>query len=265
MMKNSQSHSISTGSSGGALLDENYSVIGITSAYWIGTGDNGTQNLNLAIPIALIDELDRESTETLADVYASNNVFSDAFIVFSDSYFVLPTDGERVVSIYESTGDPSVTFTYEIEDESVISAEWGEWIDSNSCEISIRAEGEGSTCIWIYLIDSSGETITSDFICVDVTDKIEDVELTSDTESLTLKAGETECITFHEGSGQGGYYLWYSLNTGNIECEWGEWDENYNIPLYVTGVAQGIDTITVSLFDGDDNFIKSIQVPVMIE
>ena len=255
---------ISTGSSGGALLDEHYSVIGITSAYWIGTGDNGTQNLNLAIPIALINELDRETTETLGEVYATNNVFSDAYITISDSYFVLPTDGSRVVEIYESTGDPELTFTYEIEDVSVIGADWGDWLDSNSCELNIYARGEGSTRIWVYLIDDEENVITCDYIWVDVTDEIKDVELSCDTESLTLRAGQTVPVKFCEGSDEGGYYLRYSLNTGNVDCAWGDWEGDY-ITLYVTGSAQGMDTITVSLFDGDDNFIKSIQVPVMIE
>ncbi|MCQ2566399.1 MAG: trypsin-like peptidase domain-containing protein [Clostridia bacterium] len=256
---------ISCGSSGGALLDENYCVIGITSAYWIGTGDNGTQNLNLAIPISLIDELDRESTQTLGEVYASTNVFSDAYVMASDSYFLLPTDGSRLITVFESTGDPDVTFRYEIEDESVLAAEWGDWLDDNTCEMTIHAMGEGSTCIWLYLVDADGEVICADYVWVDVTDELEDVELSSDMENLTVKVGETVEVSFHEGSAEGGYYLWYSLTNGNVECEWGEWDNDYNIPLYVTGSLQGYDLITVSLFDRYDTFISSIQVPVMGE
>jgi len=51
---------ISSGSSGGALLDAAGRVIGITSA-----AVNGGQSLNLAMPIGVIDEL---STETLYDL-----------------------------------------------------------------------------------------------------------------------------------------------------------------------------------------------------
>ena len=256
---------ISCGSSGGALLDSNYSVIGITSAYWIGTGDNGTQNLNLAIPINLIEELERNETETLSEVYATNNVFSDAYIYVSSYYVIIPPDGNTVLEVYESTGDPDVTLRYEVDDENLVECEWGEWIDDNTCELNVRALAEGSTIIRFYLLDSNEDIICTDYIYVDVTDKYEDVELVSDPQMLTLKNGSTETLTFTEGMENGGEYLVYSFNSANIECEWGEWIDDSKIELFVTGINPGTDVITISLFDDNDNFVKSIQVPVQVE
>ena len=256
---------ISCGSSGGALLDETYSVIGITSAYWIGTGDNGTQNLNLAIPISLIDELDREDMETLGEVYASNNVFSDAYLYVSDYYVILPPDGSALLTVYESTGDPDVTLRYEIDDSDIADAEWGDWIDDNTSEITITALSEGSTTVWFYLLDADKNVICTDYMYLDVTSEYEDVELSCEPQMLTVKVGETAAVRFHEGLGLGGEYLWYSVAGGNVECEWGDWmDDNY-IELYITGATPGTDTVTVSLFDENDNFYKSIQVQILVE
>lgn len=59
--------SISHGSSGGALIDTQGNLIGITSAYI-----DGGQNLNLAIPVKDFAKLERASVQTFEEVLQSN-------------------------------------------------------------------------------------------------------------------------------------------------------------------------------------------------
>ena len=65
---------ISSGSSGGALLDSVGRVIGVTSATAVGA-----QNINLAMPINLIDDLSRDSHVPLTSILIKTDYYADHY------------------------------------------------------------------------------------------------------------------------------------------------------------------------------------------
>jgi len=65
---------ISTGSSGGALLDSSGRVVGVTSATMLDS-----QNINLAVPINFFAELDRESHVPLREIILSAVYYDDFY------------------------------------------------------------------------------------------------------------------------------------------------------------------------------------------
>lgn len=72
--------SISSGSSGGALIDSKGNVIGVTSAYY-----SGGQNLNLAVPINLLSSLSKTKTPvSLATLFAKTFTYYASFPTVPD-------------------------------------------------------------------------------------------------------------------------------------------------------------------------------------
>ena len=65
---------ISSGSSGGALLDSSARVIGVTSATAVGA-----QNINLAMPINLINDMNRDSYVPLSSIMTVTEYYSGYF------------------------------------------------------------------------------------------------------------------------------------------------------------------------------------------
>lgn len=101
--------SISHGSSGGALVDSNGKVIGVTSVYY-----SGGQNLNLAVPINLLKDLSStETLRTLPELFTRNITYYGIYptipdfgafsgisvddqrysLEYSAQYYVYPTTG----------------------------------------------------------------------------------------------------------------------------------------------------------------------------
>ena len=115
---------ISSGSSGGALLDGAGRVIGVTTA----TAE-GAQNLNLAVPISVLKDFKRESLVTLQSIlpntkyYANNYPVPDfgiyagaaAYTVLSDTYNYRVSDlPKRVDDILRGYGDLLEDNTFQV-------------------------------------------------------------------------------------------------------------------------------------------------------
>ena len=96
---------ISSGSSGGALLDSAGRVIGVTSATAVGA-----QNINLAMPINLIDELSRERHVPLTSILIKTAYYKD--------FFPAPDFGEFFgVSVFDSSSSRGGTsYSYRLRD-----------------------------------------------------------------------------------------------------------------------------------------------------
>jgi hypothetical protein len=91
---------ISSGSSGGALLDKTGKVIGVTTA----TAVNG-QNINLALPINQINEFDKTSLVTLQSILPD--------IEYYDGHYPMPDFGafaNAPVYSTETVGDTTVYY-----------------------------------------------------------------------------------------------------------------------------------------------------------
>ncbi len=91
--------SISSGSSGGALLDKTGKVIGVTTA----TAVNG-QNINLALPINQINEFDKTDIDTLQSILPD--------IEYYDGHYPLPDFGAYTKTPVYHTDDTDGTMVY---------------------------------------------------------------------------------------------------------------------------------------------------------
>jgi len=96
---------ISSGSSGGALLDAYGRVVGVTSATAVGA-----QNINLAMPINLIDKLSREEYAPLASILIET--------AYYQGYYPAPDFGEffGVMLFNTGTSRGGTTYSYRLAD-----------------------------------------------------------------------------------------------------------------------------------------------------
>jgi S1-C subfamily serine protease len=99
---------ISSGSSGGALLDKTGKVIGVTAA----TATNA-QNINLALPINQIKDFKQDNLVTLQSILPDTKYY--------DSYFPMPDFGAYAKApIYKTTTDNSAqSYYYKVSDLSL--------------------------------------------------------------------------------------------------------------------------------------------------
>jgi len=147
------SAAISSGSSGGALLNKYGEVIGITSASY-----TDGQNLNLALPIGIISGYSKQSTAALSSLAAASS--SSSASISASQYSVELTKGdETTVTIYYD-GPQDGYFYYTVEDKNVISCAWGDWADDYlSIPLTVSGLSEGSSCILIEIYAADSKTL----------------------------------------------------------------------------------------------------------
>lgn len=154
---------ISHGSSGGALFDKNGNVIGITCG-----GISEGQNLNLAIPITNINKLSKTNITKLSKITTpkkEDNVFFQA----SKSNITLKVGESSNILVSYANYDSDVECNYVIEDETVVSATWGDW-NENTIPLNIKAIRKGEKNIIITLNDSkTKKVLASQTVHVNVT------------------------------------------------------------------------------------------------
>ncbi len=148
---------ISSGSSGGALLDTSGAVIGITSA----TLTDG-QNLNLAIPINAISTLSTASYQPIAE-----RLTAAASLSASSCSVSLQQGGTASLSIAYSPNN-SVSLRGTIEHSGIVTAQLIK--DSSSTAIlRCYALSPGTTQITLFLYDAASAVLASQTIAVTVT------------------------------------------------------------------------------------------------
>ncbi len=148
---------ISSGSSGGALIDQSGKVIGITSA---GV-DNG-QNLNFAIPINVVDTMSKGAIKSLSSIFGVKTEPTNAKITVEKTNIVLDVGDSVTINIHESSEDEDVSLTYDIADSNVVTAKWNEWSDFYNIPLTLRGIKPGTTTVTIGYSDgyySSAVTI----------------------------------------------------------------------------------------------------------
>lgn len=139
---------ISNGSSGGALINEQGELIGITSA----SVSNG-QNLNLAIPIGALSALKGEtcrSVSTVVDEYI--RALSAGFKLSKSSLTLHP--GEEAVITCSIPGIPSgYAVSYEVSTRSIVQCSWGSWSENDSVDLTLTGQNLGDVTVTIKLHD----------------------------------------------------------------------------------------------------------------
>ena len=154
--------SISAGSSGGALINTLGAVIGVTTAT-IETG----QNLNLAVPINLIDALSTDSYYALTT--AGGNQFSGE-ITLSKTNVAVSVYNVASVTVTDVL-DNADSVSYTVSDSSVVGCRWGEWTNNyTQIALGIKGLSPGSSTITVYLLDTYDSVLATAIITVTVTE-----------------------------------------------------------------------------------------------
>ena len=259
------SAAISSGSSGGALLNKYGQVIAITSA----TYTEG-QNLNLAIPLTYLANAEVEEYAPLG----GNQEGPSGVLTLSDAQIRVAI-GEAwdlgLTAIEQNCTGVSVR--YVIGNEDVVSCSWLGWQGDDNT-LRITGLSAGSTEITIYFLISESETIL-DSKTVQVTVApdgesgaiADDVEFSVDVEHLSLSlfaGGEIHVHAVYEPDDEHTYVSWYAEDPNLLNGEWGEWDENNDTTLYISPVSAGSTELTVAYCHDDGTLLamQTIQVNI---
>ncbi|MCD8035992.1 MAG: S1C family serine protease [Clostridiales bacterium] len=156
--------SISSGSSGGALINTSGQVIGITSGEVAQSTSTGTvtgQNLNLAIPINSIQTLEKNSLTSMADIYAKE-VKGNAEITVSSESVSLSVGQSATVTI-TCSADVEAYLTGSLSKVGIVSAKFAktaegsvlylEGLKAGTAEINLKMRSSDGTIIAEKTID----------------------------------------------------------------------------------------------------------------
>ncbi|MBR0140032.1 MAG: trypsin-like peptidase domain-containing protein [Firmicutes bacterium] len=233
---------ISSGSSGGALIDEYGRVIGITS----GSSIYGevAQNVNFAIPISLVREL---SADTLTD-FSSLIVVPEAYLEVSKTEISLQEGETYYLQVYQSY-DYDAWITYYPADDDVVKKSWGSWSSHYDISLVLTGLSEGTAEVLLVLTDDSGIEMDRKTVTVTVTKKVDRAELKFSNPSPSVKQGSTVTVTVTQNLDRD-ITVNYNLPEGScVSCEWGEFTDAYSCPLHITGLSKGRSWIQVVLCD----------------
>lgn len=259
------SAAISSGSSGGALLNKYGQVIAITSA----TYTEG-QNLNLAIPLTYLEDAEVEKYTPLGGGHAGPS----GVLTLSDTQ-VRVSIGEAwdlgLTAIEQNCTGVSVL--YAIGREDVVSCAWLGWQGDDNT-LRITGLSAGSTEVTIYFLISETETILdSKTVQVTVAPEGEagvtgeDVEFSVDVEHLSLSlfaGGEIHVHAVYEPDDEHTYISWYAEDPGLLNCTWSEWDENNDTILTISPVSAGSTELTLAYCHDDGTLLAMQTVTVNI-
>ncbi len=152
---------IAPGSSGGALVDSYGEVIGVTSASYVNM-----ENLNLAVPIHLIQELSQSSYSPLS---SSSSSQENADLHISSTAVNVTTGGETSVTITDIS-TVVTTVSVSVDDASIADCAWGDWYSNyTAIPLNIYGISAGTTTMTIYLLDEQDNILAQTTITVTVT------------------------------------------------------------------------------------------------
>lgn len=145
---------ISSGSSGGALIDAQGHLIGITSAS-ISDG----QNLNLAIPITALLDVEKgecRSVSAVLDEFVTK--LCDGFTLSREKVFLSP-DGTATITCSVPGVLSGYSVSFEMEERGIVQCAWGTWQENDSVELTLTGLAEGKTTVTISLKNRLSETL----------------------------------------------------------------------------------------------------------
>lgn len=145
---------ISSGSSGGPLLDANGRVLGVTSASYAEG-----QNLNLVTSINAVRTARYSAPGTAYTAYFAGKVYH----ITADMTQVTVKENETVTVLVGCDYPFSPTLQYENSDFFTVSAMWGEWTDSNHVQLHLTGIAAGDTEVTVTYsgIESDAKLVIS--------------------------------------------------------------------------------------------------------
>ena len=133
-----------------------------------------------------------------------------------------------------------------------------DWEDGNTrIPLSIIGleEGENKLHFYIYNRDEyqkndSKKTIIAEKSVPITVNRRSDISLKSDSE-INLLVGEsaTVMVTIEGNLMADDYYLNAEIVSGSFEVVWGDWVNEYQCPITVTGLTENSDELILSLYD----------------
>ena len=243
---------ISPGSSGGALLNERAQVIGVTTSS-IETGDGSTQNLNFAVPINTVKNIDRSVPGTPFGEWAASVGYVGVDFSVSPQYRALAlTVGDKFkMNISFGVAGYPGDFTVRVDssNELVVSGYWeDDWKNETNLDLTTEALSVGTATLTISIRSEEGVVLGMTTVSVTVNPAVGSV-------------GDPECVMYTDypmvpdfGSFAGVYpqmtefgYFVYSLQS--IYNSYGyQYESGYEYLLGLFGfirIEEGID------YDGD--------------
>lgn len=249
---------ISSGSSGGALINGQGLLIGLNTATYLDA-----QNLNLAVPIHLYKQLSAHTLHPFP-VDGAAPEYTGATLSFNRSLSL--TVGETgTVTISADPGNctEDVTILWSCDDESIVTPAWDDW-DDWDIKLFVTGKAAGTATITISLVVSDTDEILASkklAVTVSAPQSIAEPSLSFNS-SLSLSTGETGTVTISADPGDctETVTLWWECSDESIvTVDWDDWD-GWNIDLLATGKAAGTATITISLVTVDTEVILATRM-----
>lgn len=255
------SAAISSGSSGGALINKYGEVIGITSA----TYTEG-QNLNLAIPMTYLSKVD---LNVYSDFGFDQTGPSAAITLNYDALTLNIMEWEYLLMEISRENCGALTMQYEIADSEVISCEWSSWY-GDTIGLYVSPAGIGSTELTIYCLESETD-ILLDTKTLSVTVTAGDAEnsggnyLETMEDSVTVRlfdSYELEIYAYSEEYDSGAAVSVYADDESVIDYEW-RGREDHRSWLIITPESVG-NTVLHLVFCSGDMTLATKDIPVRV-
>lgn len=257
---------ISSGSSGGALINDQGLLIGLNTATYLDA-----QNLNLAVPIHLYRDL---SDDTLHSFPLSGSAleYSGAYLRFNTSLDITVGETGRVsVSADPGNYDGDVSIRWDDADESIISAWWDEWYGWD-IDLIVTGEAVGTTVATISLLGENDEVLASDLLYITVSAPHSGSSISTGGAYLrfdpliTFDDGTSGAVSIAADAGDYAgdvYILCDGYDESLIVPSWSEWD-GQNITLNIYGAAPGITEFDIMLVTENDTILTSEKLTVIV-
>lgn len=224
---------ISPGSSGGALINDQGQVVGITTS-----GVNEAQNLNFAVPIGYVKELSRTSLKALSDVtYTAAKEDSTSYTYVYPQHLTMFKGVDSWV-VVEDNSSEQLYFAYKGNAEDNLKVAWSDWDDTETLiYLDISAYQAGVYALEIYFVNKDTNKKRAFPITVEVLDAVttlENTDIPSFGDMYKLKAKSSSKKV--DGSD---LYRFYTYSTDTI----GDYDEvfdamySYEISLLSSGYS----------------------------
>ena len=253
---------ISSGSSGGAVINDRGKVIGISSAVYTGSETSTAQNLNLAIPVSLLATLDRSAYEPLTQPSGDG---SGSLYIENALYQAIGVGSEGCIPVFYAPSDGfQICWSFLYDSGDYVSVDWGDYQEGDWIPLYVTGLQPGVAMLEIDLWNAD-ETALWDVQLISI--EVVDAEITvSDTEPV-LYQGVPDVLTFYADVGDydATYYLTYDPEDPSmLSCEWDEYWDGDAIDLYVIGMRPGSTRLYVELYDDYENFLVGGWIPITI-
>ena len=153
---------ISSGSSGGALINAYGELIGITSA----SVSNG-QNLNLAIPIHTFYTLEKKPLRSISTVMAEYVQALAKSLTLSQTTVRLAEEETAVITCALPNIPTGYALSYEISEPGIVQCVWGVWKD-DAVELTLTGLQSGTVTVTLKLHNRQDEILETRTVSVTV-------------------------------------------------------------------------------------------------